>query len=80
MVSGCVVLTPENIERIAHWMPNTCGYRRIFEGQSLKDWHPLISGNPDSAHLTNNSFLNRTIPEYDVEEKDLENYIIEDLA
>lgn len=21
MVSGCVVLTPENIERIAHWMP-----------------------------------------------------------
>jgi uncharacterized cysteine cluster protein YcgN (CxxCxxCC family) len=44
------------------------------------DWHPLISGNPISAHLTNNSFLNRTIPEYDVEEKDLENYIIEDLA
>jgi uncharacterized cysteine cluster protein YcgN (CxxCxxCC family) len=80
MVSGCVVLTPENIERIAHWMPNTCGYRRIFEGQPLMDWHPLISGNPDSAHLTNNSFLNRTIPEYDVEEKDLENYIIEDLA
>jgi len=80
MVSGCVVLTPENIERIAHWMPTTCGYRRIFEGQSLMDWHPLVSGKPDSAHLTNNSFLNRTIPEYDVEEKDLENYIIEDLA
>ena len=42
MVSGCVVLTPENIERISHWMPNTCGYRRIFEGQPLMDWHPLI--------------------------------------
>ena len=80
MVSGCVVLTPENIERIAHWMPNTCGYRRVFEGQSLMKWHPLITGNPDSAHITNNSFQNRTIPEYDVEEDDFEKYIIEDLA
>jgi uncharacterized cysteine cluster protein YcgN (CxxCxxCC family) len=43
-------------------------------------WHPLITGNPDSAHITNNSFQNRTIPEYDVEEDDFENYIIEDLA
>jgi hypothetical protein len=62
MVAGCVVLTPENIERIAYWMPKTCGYRRVFEGQPLMDWHPLISGNPDSANITNNSFQNRTIP------------------
>ena len=55
-------------------------YRRVFEGQSLMKWHPLITGNPDSAHITNNSFQNRTIPEYDVEEDDFENYIIEDLA
>ena len=78
MVAGCVVLTPENIERIAYWMPKTCGYRRVFEGQPLMDWHPLISGNPDSANITNNSFQNRTIPEYEVNKKDLENYIIQD--
>jgi hypothetical protein len=78
MVAGCVVLTPENIERIAYWMPKTCGYRRVFEGQPLMDWHPLISGNPDSANITNNSFQNRTIPEYEVNEEDLENYIIQD--
>ena len=40
MVAGCVVLTPENIERIAYWMPKTCGYRRVFEGQGLMGWHP----------------------------------------
>jgi len=78
MVAGCVVLTPENIERIAYWMPKTCGYRRVFEGQPLMDWHPLISGNPDSANITNNSFQNRTIPEYEVNKEDLENYIIQD--
>ena len=78
MVAGCVVLTPENIERIAYWMPKTCGYRRVFENQPLMDWHPLISGNPDSANITNNSFQYRTIPEYEVNEEDLENYIIQD--
>lgn len=78
MVAGCVVLTPENIERIAYWMPTTCGYRRVFEGQPLMDWHPLITGNPDSANITKNSFQNRTIPEYEVNEEDLENYIIQD--
>ena len=78
MVAGCVVLTPENIERIAYWMPKTCGYRRVFEGQPLMDWHPLITGNPDSSNISNNSFQNRTIPEYEVNEEDLENYIIQD--
>ena len=80
MVSGCVVLTPENIERIAYWMPSTCGYKRIFEGQPLMEWHPLITGNPNSAHITNNSFKNKTVPEYDIDEADLENYIIQDLG
>ena len=80
MVSGCVVLTPENIERIAYWMPRTCGYKRIFEGQPLMEWHPLITGNPNSAHITNNSFKNKTVSEYDIDEADLENYIIQDLG
>ena len=44
------------------------------------EWHPLITGNPNSAHITNNSFKNKTVPEYDIDEADLENYIIQDLG
>ncbi len=78
IVPDCIILTPNNIKKIAYWMPKTCGYRRVFEGQPLMDWHPLITGNPDSANNTKNSFQNRTIPEYEVNEEDLENYIIQD--
>jgi uncharacterized cysteine cluster protein YcgN (CxxCxxCC family) len=79
MVAGCVVLTPENIERIAYWMPKSCGYRRTFDGEPLLDWHPLISGDPNSPHTTNNSMMDKTTPEYEVDETDMEDYVIEDL-
>ncbi len=79
MVAGCVALTPENIERIAYWMPETCGYRRVFDGDPLMDWHPLITGDPNSPHTTNNSFMNRTTPEYEVDEDDLEDYVTEEV-
>ncbi len=49
-VPECVVLTPENIEHNAYWMPRTCAYRLLYEGKPLYDWHPLISGRPASVH------------------------------
>jgi uncharacterized protein len=48
-VPDCVLLTPENVRTIA-WLPKTCGYRLVAEGKDLYDWHPLISGSPDSVH------------------------------
>ncbi len=77
MVAGCVVLTPENIERHAYWMPETCAYRLRFEGKPLYDWHPLISGDPDSVHRAGISMRGKVVAEYDVDEEDLEDYVIE---
>lgn len=77
MVPGCVVITPENLEEIADWMPGNCAYRLLYEGRKLPLWHPLISGNPDSVHVAGISMRGKTLAEYDIDEDDLEDHLIE---
>jgi uncharacterized protein len=48
IVPDCVTLTPHEV-RTLRWLPPTCAYRRIHEGKGLAEWHPLISGTPDSV-------------------------------
>jgi uncharacterized protein len=79
LVKGCVVLTPENIERNAHWMPSTCAYRLLEQGSPLPDWHPLVSGDPDTPRKADITMHGKTLAEYEVNEDDLEDYIIEGL-
>ncbi len=79
LVPDCVILTPENLERIAYWMPATCAYRLLHEGRPLFDWHPLVSGRPESVREAGISMHNRVVHEFEVEEEDLEHYIVEEL-
>ncbi|MEQ8194129.1 MAG: YcgN family cysteine cluster protein [Rhodospirillales bacterium] len=72
-VPDCVMLTPDNIAQL-HWMPSTCAYRLLAEGKDLPDWHPLVSGDPDSAHRSKNSVRGRVVSERDA--GDLEDHIV----
>lgn len=74
-VPDCVVLKPANLDDLT-WMPGTCAYRRLAEGRSLADWHPLVSGNTDSVHRAGISVHGRCVPEKDVETEDLEEHVI----
>ena len=75
-VPECVVLTPGTLKDIAYWMPATCAYRRLHEGRPLPDWHPLITGDPDSVHEAGASVRGWTMPEWEVDEDDWEDHII----
>ena len=49
IVKTCLVLSPDKPDAF-RWLPATCAYRRLAEGADLPDWHPLITGDPDSVH------------------------------
>ncbi len=76
-VPECIVLSPETISQHAYWLPRSCAYRRLWRGESLPDWHPLLTGSPESVFLAGVSMRHRTVPEYEVDEDDWEDHIID---
>jgi len=77
-VPECVVLTPKTLPDVAYFMPATCAYRLLHEGKPLYDWHPLISGTPESVHEAGQSVRGWTVPEFEISEEDWEDYVIEE--
>jgi uncharacterized protein len=73
-VPECVRLTPAILETI-EWLPASCAYLRVHRGQGLADWHPLVSGDPETVRRAGISVIGKTVSEDDV--GDLENHIIE---
>ena len=77
-VPSCLVLTPARAATLP-WLPDTCAYRLIAEGKDLEDWHPLISGSPDTVHQAGISVRGKVISERDIDMDRLEDYVIEEL-
>lgn len=76
-VPDCVTLTARKLPDVAYWLPQTCAYRLLHFGEALYEWHPLISGDPDSVHRAGMSMRGRTVPEFEVDEEDWDDYVIE---
>ena len=75
IVEDCVILTPQNVAEI-QWMPRTCAYRLLAEGRALPDWHPLVSGDPESVHRAGISVRDKAISEVNVHPDDIDYYAI----
>jgi uncharacterized cysteine cluster protein YcgN (CxxCxxCC family) len=73
-VPDCILLTPNNLS-ILNWMPKSCAYRLVHENKDLPNWHPLVTGKPDSTRLAGHSVADRVVPETGVLEDDLPDHI-----
>ena len=75
-VPDCRDITLAAIREKPRWLPKTCAYWLLDNGQKLPDWHPLITGKADSVHQAKMSLQNRqTVNESEV--NDYENYIVD---
>ncbi len=77
-VPECIVLTPKTIPKHLYWLPQTCAYKLRHRGQPLPDWHPLLTGNPESVHRAGVSVQGLTLSEVEVSDEDWEDHIIEE--
>ncbi len=75
-VPDCIALTPENVGEL-NWLPPTCGYRLLAEGQDLYWWHPLVSGDPETVHEAGISVRGRVLSETMIPESELEDYVVD---
>ena len=73
-VPECVRLTPAKVFQL-DWLPSTCAYLLLADGEPLPEWHPLVTGDPESVHAAGHSVRGWTVSEDDA--GDLENHVIE---
>jgi uncharacterized protein len=76
-VPDCVAIDPAKVRALS-WLPATCGYRLIDEGQPLNWWHPLVSGSAETVHQAGISVRGWALNETRVKAEHVHRYIIRD--
>jgi len=61
-VEDCLTLTADKPSQF-EWLPDSCAYRRLANGQDLPGWHPLITGDPESVHEAGISIKGKAVSE-----------------
>jgi uncharacterized cysteine cluster protein YcgN (CxxCxxCC family) len=66
-VPDCIDLRRDPGEAFG-WLPLSCAYRRLANGRDLPEWHPLITGDPESVHRAGISMRAVMVSERDTDE------------
>jgi uncharacterized cysteine cluster protein YcgN (CxxCxxCC family) len=63
-VPDCVKITPDNVAEM-DWLPVTCGYRLVWGGYELPEWHHLVCGKKNRVHTQGPSMKGDLVHEKD---------------
>ena len=74
-VPDCLSLTPKMVRELS-WLPDTCAYRLVGEGQDLAWWHPLVSGSAETVHEAGISVRDWAMPETAARAEELHKYLV----
>lgn len=74
-IPDCVQLTANAVDELG-WLPETCAYRLIANGEDLAWWHPLISNDPTTIHEAGISVRDFAISEKRIKNRRFEKYIV----
>lgn len=75
-VRDCEQLTPASVTQL-RWLPNTCAYRLVAQGQPLPEWHYLVCGDKNRVHSDDMSVQNAVVSEEFVHEDGWHEHIIQ---
>lgn len=74
-IPDCVQLTASAVNEL-HWLPETCAYRLLANGEDLAWWHPLVSNDPSTVHEAGIAIRDFAISEKRVRDNQFEKYIV----
>ena len=74
-VPDCIRLTVKSVGEIG-WLPPTCAYRLVRDGEDLYWWHYLVSGDRETVHQAGISARGRTVSEEGIDVEDYEDYLV----
>jgi hypothetical protein len=73
-VPECIKVSPENVAEL-DFLPATCGYRLVWQGADLPDWHHLVCGDREEIHRRSFSVRGRTVNEAKLGKRELEDFL-----
>ena len=62
LVPTCLIIDKQTLAQY-FYLPSTCAYRLIAQGQDLLPWHPLVSGSRETVHSAGISVRGRVVKE-----------------
>jgi uncharacterized cysteine cluster protein YcgN (CxxCxxCC family) len=74
-VPDCLKLDMELLKKV-DWLPASCAYRLRLEDKPLRDWHPLISGDPDSVRAAGIGAAGRCVSETQVTDDEIDERVV----
>ncbi|WP_116963477.1 YcgN family cysteine cluster protein [Fastidiosibacter lacustris] len=75
LVPNCLQLDVYHLRHAQHWLPNSCAYKRLYQGKNLPSWHPLITQDKNSVHKIGISAARFAISELKIK-GNLEDYLL----